>query len=46
MPQFQVYCSEDEKRAYGELSREERESVNKRTRAYWAGLVKKEKEKR
>jgi hypothetical protein len=41
MAQLRAYCSEFEIEMYNELDRDTKEAINKRTRLFWAGLVKK-----
>jgi hypothetical protein len=43
MPQLMAYCSKEEQDEYMSLSREKKEEINKKTRAYRFGLVRKAK---
>ena len=41
MGQLRAYCSDAELDDYNELDRETKEEINKKTRKYWYGLIKK-----
>lgn len=41
MAQLKAYCSDAELEEYNNLDRDTKEGINRRTRKYWAGLVKK-----